>query len=144
MTSGLLAGFGPTASLGVAGLLATTALLLAALGAAVVSPVLLSVAVSLVTVAFGIGQPALSAAVGEAVDLDVRGVALGIATLVFMTGGSVGSAVVGGLGDVVGIAASLALLVAAPGGRPGGAAARAAPGARTRLNPSRPPLPLPA
>ena len=66
--------------------------------------------VSLVTVSFGIGQPALSAAVGEAVDLDVRGVALGIATLVFMTGGSVGSAVVGGLGDVIGIASSLALL----------------------------------
>ncbi len=114
VTSGLLAGFGPTASLGVAGGLATVALLLASLGAAVVSPVLLSVAVSLVTVAFGIGQPALSAAVGEAVDLDVRGVALGIATLVFMTGGSVGSAVVGGLGELVGIGSSLALLAVLP------------------------------
>ncbi len=114
LTSGLLAGFGPTASLGVAGVTATVALLLAALGAAAVSPVLLCVAVALVTVAFGIGQPALSAAVGEAVDLDVRGVALGIATLVFLTGGSVGSAVVGGLGDMIGIPSSLALLAVLP------------------------------
>jgi MFS family permease len=114
LTSGLLSGFGPTASLAVAGTTATLALLLAGLGAALVSPVLLVVAVSLVTVSFGIGQPALSAAVGRAVDLDVRGVALGIATLVFLTGGSVGSAVVGGLGDVVGIGGSLALLSLLP------------------------------
>jgi MFS family permease len=114
LTSGLLAGFGPTASLAVAGAGAAVALLLAGLGATLVSPVLLVVAVSLVTVSFGIGQPALSAAVGEAVDLDVRGVALGIATLVFLTGGSVGSAVVGGLGDLVGIGGSLALLALLP------------------------------
>jgi hypothetical protein len=114
LTSGLLSGLGPTASLAVAGTTATLALLLAGLGAALLSPVLLVVAVSLVTVSFGIGQPALSAAVGQAVDLDVRGVALGIATLVFLTGGSVGSAVVGGLGDVVGIGGSLALLSLLP------------------------------
>jgi MFS family permease len=114
LTSGLLSGFGPTASLAVAGATATLALLLAGLGAVLVSPVLLVVAVSLVTVSFGIGQPALSAAVGQAVDLDVRGVALGLATLVFLTGGSVGSAVVGGLGDVVGIGGSLALLSLLP------------------------------
>jgi MFS family permease len=114
LTSSLLADFGPTASIALAGVVATAALLLAGLGAAVVSPLLLVTAVSLVTVAFGIGQPALSAAVGQAVDLDVRGVALGIATLVFLTGGSVGSAVVGGLGDVIGIGASLALLALLP------------------------------
>jgi MFS family permease len=67
-----------------------------------------------VTVAFGLGQPALSASVGEAVHEDVRGVALGIATLLFLVGGSVGSAVVGGLGDVIGIDASLALLAVLP------------------------------
>ena len=114
LTSSLLAGFGPTASIALAGVVATAALLLAGLGAAVVSPLLLVLAVSLVTVAFGIGQPALGAAVGQAVDLDVRGVALGIATLVFLTGGSVGSAVVGGLGDVIGIGTSLALLALLP------------------------------
>ena len=44
----------------------------------------------------------MSAAVGDAVHLDVRGVALGVATLLFLVGGSVGSAVVAGLGDLIG------------------------------------------
>ena len=64
---------------------------------------MLVAAIVLVTVAFGIGQPALSAAVGGAVDESVRGVALGVATLVFMVGGSIGSAVVGGLGHAIGL-----------------------------------------
>jgi hypothetical protein len=105
-------GSGP--SLAVAGVVASVALVLAAVGAWVVAPVPLAVAVALVTVAFGLGQPALSGAVGQAVHQDVRGVALGIATLLFLVGGSVGSAVVGGLGDVIGIDASLALLAVLP------------------------------
>lgn len=110
----LLARIGAPRSLAVAGVTASVALVIAALGAAVVSAVVLVVAVVLVTVAFGLGQPALSASVGEAVHVDVRGVALGVATLLFLVGGSVGSAVVGGLGDVLGIAASLGLLALLP------------------------------
>ncbi|MCD4527420.1 MFS transporter [Nocardioides sp. cx-173] len=110
----LLDRVGPAVSLGLAGVVATTALLLAALGTWLVAPAVLAVAVSLVTVAFGLGQPALMAAVGESVALDVRGVALGVATLLFLVGGSVGSAMVGGLGEVVGIPASLALLAVLP------------------------------
>ncbi|MCD4533777.1 MFS transporter [Nocardioides sp. cx-169] len=110
----LLDRVGPAVSLGLAGVVATTALLLAALGTWLVAPAVLAVAVSLVTVAFGLGQPALMAAVGESVALDVRGVALGVATLLFLVGGSVGSAMVGGLGEVVGIPASLALLALLP------------------------------
>jgi len=53
-------------------------------------------------------------AVGDAVADDVRGVALGIATLFFLVGGGVGSAVVGGLGDVLGMAPALLLLTALP------------------------------
>jgi predicted MFS family arabinose efflux permease len=53
-------------------------------------------------------------AVGSAVDEDVRGVALGIATLFFLVGGSVGSAVVGGLGDVLGTPGALLLLAVLP------------------------------
>ncbi|WP_370247906.1 MFS transporter [Nocardioides sp.] len=90
------------------------ALSVAALGAAAEWPVVLLGSVALVTIAFGVGQPALSAAVGGAVDDDVRGVALGVATLVFMVGGSVGSATVGGLGEVVGLGESLALLLPLP------------------------------
>ena len=54
------------------------------------------------------------AAVGDAVHADVRGAALGIATLLFLVGGSVGSAVAAGLGEVVGIAGSVALLAVLP------------------------------
>jgi MFS family permease len=114
VTGPLLDRIGSGPSLAVAGVIASVALVLAAAGAWAVAPVVLSAAVVLVTVAFGLGQPALSAAVGQAVPQDVRGVALGIATLLFLVGGSVGSAVVGGLGDVIGIDASLALLAVLP------------------------------
>ena len=50
------------------------------------------------------------AVVGDAVASDVRGVALGLATLMFLVGGGVGSAVVGGLGHLLGMAGSLLLL----------------------------------
>ena len=93
---------------------AAAALLVAALGAWQSWPAVLIGSVALVTIAFGVGQPALSAAVSESVAEDVRGVALGVATLMFMVGGSVGSAVVGGLGHTLGMAASLALLVVLP------------------------------
>ncbi len=84
------------------------------IGAALVSHVVLGVAVVLVTTAFGVGQPAMGAAVADAVPSEVRGVALGIGTLLFLVGGSLGSAVVGGLGPVFGIAGSLAVLMAFP------------------------------
>jgi MFS family permease len=52
--------------------------------------------------------------VGAAVPADRRGVALGIATLVFLVGASVGAALVGGLAEVVGISLAFCLLVALP------------------------------
>ena len=75
---------------------------------------LLSGAVALVTVAFGVGQPAMISSVGAAVPADRRGVALGVATLVFLTGASVGAALVGGLAEVVGVPVAFCLLVALP------------------------------
>ena len=97
---------------------AVVALLTAALGGVVAGqwagPALLSGAVALVTVAFGVGQPAMISSVGSAVPADRRGVALGIATLVFLTGASVGAALVGGLAEVVGIPAALCVLVVLP------------------------------
>jgi hypothetical protein len=67
-----------------------------------------------VTLAFGLGQPALMAAVGDAVEDDVRGVALGIATLFFLVGGGVGSAVVGGLSGPLTMPGALLLLAGLP------------------------------
>ena len=110
----LLVRAGGAGSLAFAGVTASVALLIAALGVAVVSPVVLALAVILVTVAFGVGQPALSAAAGDAVEQDVRGVALGVATLLFLVGGSVGSAAVAGLGALLGSAGSLAALAVLP------------------------------
>ncbi len=110
----LLIRVGAARALALAGLTASAALVLATVGTATLTPAVLTVAVVLVTVAFGLGQPAMTAAVGDAVHVDVRGVALGVATLLFLVGGSVGSAVVAGLGDVIGIPASLAVLAALP------------------------------
>lgn len=114
----LLVRLRPARSLAVSGTLAAVALAVAAAGASIGSaaaaaPVLV-LAVMLVTLAFGLGQPALMAAVGDAVAPEVRGVALGIATLVFLVGGGVGSAVVGGLAEVLGMRTSLLMLTLLP------------------------------
>lgn len=93
---------------------AVVALLVAALGGVLESPWLLALAVVLVTVAFGVGQPAMISSVGAAVPGAQRGVALGIATLVFLTGASVGAALVGGLSTVIGVPGAFLLLVALP------------------------------
>ena len=110
----LLTRLGPARSLALSGTTAAAALGVAALGSATGVPPLLVVAVVLVTLAFGLGQPALMQAVGDAVASDVRGVALGLATLVFLVGGGVGSAVVGGLGEVLGVPRALLLLAVLP------------------------------
>ncbi|MGZ6744554.1 MAG: MFS transporter [Nocardioides sp.] len=110
----LLDRVGPARTIALAGLVASAALLVASVGASQVAAPVLAVAVAAVTVAFGLGQPALSATVGQAVHPEVRGVALGVGTLLFLVGGSVGSAVVGGLGDVIGIDRSLLVLAVLP------------------------------
>ena len=51
---------------------------------------------------------------GSAVPADRRGVALGVATLVFLVGASVGAALVGGLAEVVGVPVAFCLLVVLP------------------------------
>ncbi|HXH77228.1 MAG TPA: MFS transporter [Nocardioides sp.] len=110
----LLERIGASWCLVLAGIVAAATLLLAALGTHLLAPVPVALAVALATVSFGIGQPALIALVGAAVPADVRGVALGIATLLFLVGGSVGSAVVAGLGEVIGIPGSFAALAVLP------------------------------
>jgi MFS family permease len=106
----LLNRIGGRSALRLSGLTAVAALMVAAGGAYAVSATLLVLAVVAVTFAFGLGQPALMAVVGDAVSEDVRGVALGVATLMFLVGGGVGSAVVGGLAPVIAMPGSLTLL----------------------------------
>lgn len=109
-TGPLLARIGGARALAMAAVVSALSMLVAAAGTGWVTPVPVVLAVVLTTMSFGLGQPALMATVGDAVRLDVRGVALGVATLLFLVGGSVGSAAVAGLGEVVGIPGSLAVL----------------------------------
>lgn len=110
----LLIRVGPSRTLAVAGGTASLAMAVAALGAASGNAPLLVLAVVAITAGFGLGQPALMAAVGAAVSEEVRGVALGLATLMFLVGGGIGSAVVGGLTGVIGMPHSLLLLAVLP------------------------------
>ena len=100
--------------LAVAGLVASAALLVATVGALWSSATVLVVGIILVTFAFGLGQPALSAVVGDAVHEDVRGVAMGVSTLLFLIGGSVGSAIVAGISGPLGMPVALLVLAALP------------------------------
>ena len=110
----MLIRIGPGRALAVAGVVASVALLVAALGAYLISATILVIAIVLVTCAFGLGQPALSAVVGDAVAPEFRGVALGVATLLFLTGGSIGSAVVAGLSGPFGMTSALIVLALLP------------------------------
>jgi MFS family permease len=110
----LLGRLGPRRSIALACPTAVIALLVAATGALLQAPALLALAVMLVSAAFGVGQPAMLSSVGAAVPVGQRGVALGIATLVFLTGASVGAALVGGLAGTIGVAGAFCVLVALP------------------------------
>lgn len=77
-------------------------------------PVPISISMVGMVVAFGLGHPAVLATVGESTDLDVRGVALGIVTLVFLVGGSAGSAMVAGLGELIGIPETVLVAAVVP------------------------------
>lgn len=105
---------GARATLAGSALLAATSLLSAALAIRAGWPALLAATVAGVTVAFSVGQPAMVWAVGVAVPAAVRGIALGIATLVFLVGGSLGSAAVGGLADMLGAPTALSAVAILP------------------------------
>lgn len=114
VTGRVLPRWGPDRVLAVVCPITVAALLVAALGAATGAAPLLVVGVAALTVAFGIGQPAMILAVSGAVDEAQRGVALGLTTLLFLAGAGVGAATVGGLGEVLGVSGALCALVLLP------------------------------
>lgn len=114
LAAAMLARAGPRRTILVACVTTAAGLAVAAGGVALGSAWVLAAAVLLVTAAFGTGQPAMIAAVDEAVGADRRSGAIGVATLAFLTGAGVGAAVIGGLATVVGIAAALLVLLALP------------------------------
>lgn len=94
--------------------IASAATLISGVGLVQEWPVPIAVGFIVMVVAFGLGHPAVLSTVGESTDLDVRGVALGIVTLVFLVGGSVGSAMVAGLGELIGIPETILVAAALP------------------------------
>jgi MFS family permease len=103
---------GSRGALTVAAALSSLALLVGGLGAVSASAPVMVAGVAVVSGAFGIGQPALFALVADLAAPDLRGVASGFASLVFMGCGSAGAAVVGGLGGVTSLATALLVLSA--------------------------------
>lgn len=93
-----------------------------------------AVALSLVLIGLSVGQVALLAAVPYAVDPDVRGLATGLYTLVFLLGGAFGTAAVTGLSDPLGLPGALACVAVLPAA----GAALAASCARSRAREARP------
>lgn len=104
---------GAPRSLVLASSLAALALVVAGVGARLELPAVMVAGVAIVSGAFSIGQPALFSIVGDSSAAEVRGVAMGFATLVFLTCGSAGAAVVGGMSGVLGVAAGLLVLAVA-------------------------------
>ncbi len=98
----------------VAGVGVAAAVVCAAVGVAVVQPVPLVAATLLLMLSFGLGQPAMTSLVADSVPARTRGSALGLLTLVFLLGGSLGAATVGGLGETFGFARALLLLATLP------------------------------
>ncbi|MBC3193003.1 MFS transporter [Pseudonocardia sp. C8] len=105
---------GPTRTLLVACVVTTVGLFAAVAGVAWHQPWVLAIAPTLVTLAFGTGQPGMVAAVGGAVPEERRSGAIGVATLCFLTGAGIGAAVIGGFATVLGLAPALALLLVLP------------------------------
>ncbi|HKR48470.1 MAG TPA: MFS transporter [Pseudonocardiaceae bacterium] len=110
----ILPRWGAARTLAVACPVTVVALLVAALGAATGVSSLLVVAVAALSVAFGIGQPAMILTVSGAVDEALRGVALGVATLLFLAGAGIGASTVGGFSEMLGFSGALSVLALLP------------------------------
>ncbi|WP_338750409.1 MFS transporter [Janibacter alittae] len=114
LTAPLLLRLGAAHAQRVAGLGVLSALALAALGIALTSPYPLVLATLVLMTSFGLGQPAMTMLVAESVPTRGRGGALGLLTLVFLLGGSLGAAAVGGLGGVIGFDGAVLVLALVP------------------------------
>ncbi len=93
------------------GLSATGAVIAAGAG---VSPVLAGVGFLGLAAGYALAQPALLGTVAAAAPPPLRGAALGLFTLTFFVGAGLGSALVGGLGDLLGLSGTIAVAALAP------------------------------
>ncbi|MEV7418432.1 MFS transporter [Streptomyces sp. NPDC089919] len=112
VAGGLAHKVGPLRLVAFLGLLSAAGLLLAAVAGR--NPVALVIAVAACVSGFSAGQVALMASVPHLVDSSVQGAAVGVFQLVFITGGSLGSAAVGGMAGVMSLSGAIGVLVAVP------------------------------
>ena len=68
----------------------------------------------MVTLGFGMAQPAMVYRINQVVSEDVRGIALGIAIMTIFVTGSIAAAIIGGFSDVLGIDYTLLSLLVVP------------------------------
>ena len=90
------------------------ALLIAFYGSHYVHPYVMAVSIYMVTLGFGMAQPAMVNRINQVVTEDVRGIALGIAIMTIFVTGSIAAAVIGGFSDVLGIDYTLLSLLVVP------------------------------
>lgn len=91
-----------------------SALLIAFYGSHFVQPYVMAVSIYLVTLGFGMAQPAMVNRINQVVTEDVRGIALGIAIMTIFVTGSIAAAIIGGFSDVLGLDYTLLSLLVVP------------------------------
>lgn len=105
---------GPPRSQFVGTLGTAVAIALAALGMRQLHPVPLIAATLVLMISFALAQPAMTVLVADSVPVHTRGGALGLMTLLFLLGGSLGAATVGGLGEQIGFGPALLITAVLP------------------------------
>ena len=114
LTTPVLDRLGPMLTQALSNTLTVLALGVGAAGITLRHPAVLVGAVLVLTFAFGLGQPAMSQVVGDSVPPHRRGSAMGLQTIVFLGGGSVGAATIGGIGALASPVVALLALAAVP------------------------------
>ena len=110
----VIAKYGANRTLIFAAFCSISALLIAFYGSHYVHPYVMAVSIYMVTLGFGMAQPAMVNRINQVVTEDVRGIALGIAIMTIFVTGSIAAAVIGGFSDVLGIDYTLLSLLVVP------------------------------
>lgn len=109
-----IAKFGANRTLIFAAYCSISALLIAFYGSHFVQPYVMAVSIYLVTLGFGMAQPAMVNRINRVVTEDVRGIALGISIMTIFVTGSIAAAMIGGFSDVLGLDYTLLSLLVVP------------------------------
>lgn len=106
--------YGANRTLIFAAFCAISALLTAFYGSHFVHPYIMALSIYMVTLGFGMAQPAMVTRINQVVAPEVRGMALGIAIMTIFVTGSVAAAAIGGFSDAIGMDYTLLSLLVIP------------------------------